>query len=333
MLINQSLNLALQQLLERDEKIICLGEDIEGSYGGAFKVTKNLSSKFPGRVRNTPISESGIIGFSTGLSMMGYKPITEIMFGDFILLGADQIINHLSKFHLLHHGDLKPKNIVIRTPMGGGRGYGPTHSQSLEKHFMGVPGIKLVALNIFTDAGKLLKHAIQSEYPIIFIENKMLYGHPNHWSDIPSEALLQESDGLFPEYSYCPIKHKSPDFSMVTYGGMSKIGYDVINQLWNNEHVAGELFIPSQIPNWNQEKLIQSVIKTKFLIVLEEGQVTMGFSAEVISSLHSKCSFKSYRIGAKTNEVIPCSRNLENRVLPTTTSVYKQVINFLEANL
>ena len=172
MLVNKSINNALRDLLKSDKKVLLIGEDILDPYGGAFKVTKNLSNLFPSQVYASPISEAGIVGVGTGLSMKGFKPIIEIMFGDFLTLCADQIINHLSKFHFLHNS-LKPSSIVIRTPMGGGRGYGPTHSQSLEKLYLGVDGLTIIAQNIFANAGDLLKNSVNLGSPVIFIENKM----------------------------------------------------------------------------------------------------------------------------------------------------------------
>ena len=121
--------------MENNPSVFVIGEDIKDPYGGAFKVTKGLSSKFPDRVLTTPISESAIVGFGTGLAISGYRPIVEIMFGDFITLCVDQIVNGASKFKWMY-GDNFDVPLVIRTPMGGNRGYGATHSQTLENLFL-----------------------------------------------------------------------------------------------------------------------------------------------------------------------------------------------------
>ena len=144
----ESLNNSLHKLMDQNDKIIVLGEDIIDPYGGAFKVTKGLSTKFPDRVIATPISEASITGFSTGLAIAGFNPILEIMFGDFITLCTDQIINGSSKFHWMY-GSKFDVPLVIRTPMGGRRGYGPTHSQTLESIFLGVPGIEIISPSKF----------------------------------------------------------------------------------------------------------------------------------------------------------------------------------------
>ena len=331
MFINKSLNGALKNLLEIEDKLICLGEDISDPYGGAFKVTKGLSDSYPEKVISTPVSEAAIIGVGTGLSMLGYKPIIEIMFGDFILLGADQIINYLSKFYSLHN-HLKPTSVVIRTPMGGGRGYGPTHSQSLANIFNGYDGLTLVTLNIFTDAGKLLTESVYHNSPVIFIENKSLYGQPNSFNAVPKNSLLESNKSLFPVIKYCTSQMRNADFSLVTYGGMSKIGYEVLNRLYENEQVVGEMIVPSCISDFSYlyDKKILSDIN--FLITLEESHTNLGFGSEVVSRLKENLSLKHLRIG-KTKGIIPNSRKLEDKVLPTVNSVYHDIVKFLERNL
>ena len=126
----------------------------DSPYGGAFKVSKNLSFNYPERILNTPISEQSIIGIGTGLALNGYIPIVEIMFGDFMSLCFDQLINHACKFQYMYNDQVRVP-LVIRTPMGGYRGYGPTHSQSLEKYFLGIPNLKILALNIRVSPDKI----------------------------------------------------------------------------------------------------------------------------------------------------------------------------------
>ena len=142
-----SLNQSLHQLLDADQRVVVLGEDILDPYGGAFKVTRGLSSRFPGRVLTTPISEAAIVGLASGLALRGLRPIAEIMFGDFLFLAGDQLVNHAAKFRWMYNDEVRVP-LVIRAPMGGRRGYGPTHSQSIEKHFMGVPGLWVVAPHV-----------------------------------------------------------------------------------------------------------------------------------------------------------------------------------------
>ncbi len=327
MLVNRSINNALYDLLESDNKILLMGEDILDPYGGAFKVTKGLSDKFPKQVYPTPISEAGIVGVGIGLSMMGFKPIVEIMFGDFITLCTDQIINHLSKFHYLHES-LKPKSIIIRTPMGGGRGYGPTHSQSLEKIFLGVDGLNIIAQNIFSNAGNLLKQSIELDSPVIFIENKINYGQINEFRAIPEYGTIKKMNDIFPVYEYS-IKNEIYDFIIITYGGMVKTGYDVINKLYEDEQIVGKLLAPTNISNFEFLNTMKIIEDGDNLITLEEGNKTGGFGSEIIAGTNSVKSFNHLRI-SKEDGVIYNSRNLEDRILPTKNSVYNKIIDFLE---
>ena len=170
----QSINKALNKKLDQEKSVILLGEDICDPYGGAFKVTKGLSTKYPNQVINTPISEHALVGVAAGLAMRGLSPVLEIMFGDFLTLCADQIINHVAKFFWMYNGKVKVP-MVIRTPMGGRKGYGPTHSQTLEKIYLGIPGIEIIAPSNFHDPGELLIKSIDYGKPVLFIEHKFLY--------------------------------------------------------------------------------------------------------------------------------------------------------------
>ncbi len=144
MLYVEPLNTALHEMMSKDRQIILIGEDILDPYGGAFKVSKGLSTRFPKQVISTPISEQSITGAAIGMAMRGMKPVVEIMFGDFITLCTEQIVNQATKYPWMFNEQVTVP-IVIRTPMGGGRGYGPTHSQTLENLFLPCPTMILAA--------------------------------------------------------------------------------------------------------------------------------------------------------------------------------------------
>ena len=152
----ERLNHALGDAMQTDARIYLLGEDILDPYGGAFKVTRGLSTRFPDRVLTTPISEAAIMGLCSGMAMRGLHPVAEVMFGDFVTLIADQLINHAAKFRWMYNEQVRVP-VVVRAPMGGRRGYGPTHSQSLEKLFLGVPGLRVVAPNTLGDPADFAK--------------------------------------------------------------------------------------------------------------------------------------------------------------------------------
>ncbi|MGH3133860.1 MAG: alpha-ketoacid dehydrogenase subunit beta, partial [Gaiellaceae bacterium] len=171
----QALNEALHEIFAERDDVFLLGEDILDPYGGAFKVTQGLSDAYPDRVLTTPISEASLFGVAAGMALRGQRPILEIMFGDFIALGFDQIVNGIAKFREMYD-DQVTVPLVVRTPMGGRRGYGPTHSQSLEKLLLGVPNVVVVAASECHDLRGLLVNAVDDERPVFFVENKLMYG-------------------------------------------------------------------------------------------------------------------------------------------------------------
>jgi 2-oxoisovalerate dehydrogenase E1 component len=190
--VRLALNDALGKLLEHDESVVLLGEDLHDPYGGAFKVTVGLSDKYKHRVVSTPISEAGITGAGIGLAMAGKKPIVEIMFADFLTLCMDQIYNHAVKFPGMFVDSAVP--IVIRAPCGGRRGYGPTHSQSLENIFISVPGLTVIFGSHRHNIGQLLINASACwPNPTLFLEHKLLY------------AEKQDSAGLRRNQSGMPM--------------------------------------------------------------------------------------------------------------------------------
>ena len=137
MLYIKALNLALHQAMQDDPRVVSLGEDIADPYGGAFKATRGLSTAYPERVRTTPVSEGAIAGVAAGAALAGLRPIAEVMFGDFVTLCFDQLVNHIAKYEAMYNGKVTCP-VVLRVPSGGHRGYGPTHYQSLEKVLLGV---------------------------------------------------------------------------------------------------------------------------------------------------------------------------------------------------
>ena len=199
----QALNAALHEIFERDERVYLLGEDLLDPYGGAFKISQGLSTRWPDRVLTTPVSEPSMFGVAAGLALRGYRPILEIMFGDFIALGLDQVVNGIAKFRAMFD-DRVTVPLVVRTPMGGRRGYVPTHSQSLEKLLVGVPGITVVAPSECHDLGGMLAEAVDDDEPVFFIENKLMYGRPNRRPEggRVGDLSCSEGEGRYPALTY-----------------------------------------------------------------------------------------------------------------------------------
>lgn len=333
----ESLNIALHQLM-RDDRVFVIGEDIIDPYGGAFKVTKGLSSVFPDRVITTPISEAGITGFAIGMALRGLRPIIEIMFGDFITLCADQIINSATKFSWIYNQQMDVP-IVIRTPMGGRRGYGPTHSQTLEAIFLNVPGLTIIAPSHFHEPGNLLSKAVLSENkPVLFIENKSLY---------PQQLLLPDEAGKigdffvknifktsqsYPSISFSMTKEESPQVTLIAYGGMAPFAIEAAFNLFMRDEVIVEVLVPSLIKPFPLQDVLLSVLKSKRVVIAEESPRTSGWGAELASQIYENAfqalNLPIVRIGAKDCP-IPSSKDLEKETLPQTEDIKKSIYKLL----
>lgn len=314
----EELRSALHEALRVDPRVIVIGEDIEDPYGGAFKVTRGLSTAFPDRVTNTPISEAGIVGVGIGLAIRGLRPVVEIMFGDFITLCVDQIVNSGSKFPLMYR-DKVSVPLVIRTPMGGGRGYGPTHSQSLEKLFLGVPGLKVIAPSIAHAAGELLKHAILIEQsPVLFIEHKLLY-------PVRSASKLQRmAVSYVGEESGYPIAivdnfspDNSPDVAVITYGGTSLLLLELMEELIAEE-INVRAILPSAVNVELGHEIVEHAARAPATIVAEEGTAGFNWGSEVSAclydSLFNRLKQPIRRLSSES-DVVPAAGHLESEML------------------
>ena len=327
--VQERLRIGLRTLMARDERVRLIGEDIEDPYGGAFKISKGLSTEFPGRVRNTPISEAAIAGFGNGLALAGLRPIVEIMFGDFITLAADQLINQASKFAYMYAGQVSVP-VIIRTPMGGKRGYGATHSQSLEKHFFGTPGLHIAAVNAVSDPALLLEriHEHLNE-PCLLIENKLLYGVPVRTTASDGRLWL-ENDAPFPTLKL--DADGKGDVTVVTYGGMVEEVEEAVRRAFVENEIVSEVLVPTMIFPLDLAPILESVARTGRLVVVEEGQGFAGFGAEVIASCAERLpgtALRSARVHAEPHP-IPCSRDLEKDALPAAAQVLVALSNVMK---
>ncbi|MDB6121121.1 MAG: dehydrogenase, protein subunit alpha/beta [Pedosphaera sp.] len=322
--IAERLRTGLRNLLQRDERVMIIGEDLEDSYGGAFKVTKGLSTDFPGRVRNTPISEAAIVGFGNGMALAGRRPIVEIMFGDFITLAADQIINQASKFSYMYNEQVRVP-VIIRTPMGGKRGYGATHSQSLEKHFFGTPGLHIVAVNSIFDPAVLLEKVHDHiDGPCLFIENKSLYAAKLRQT-AANGLRWRENGETFPTLRLGTCE--ASDVTVVTYGGMVEEVEEAAHRAFMDDEIICEIIVPTMLFPLAVAPIVDSVRKTRRLLVVEEGQGFAGFGAEIATACVEELPGLPVRVMrsfAKPHP-IPCSRDLEKQALPTTDDIFRAI--------
>ena len=332
----ESLNQALHTALASDKRVYVLGEDILDPYGGAFKVTQGLSTAFPDRTMTTPVSEAGIVGVATGMALRGLRPVVEIMFGDFITLIADQVINHAAKFRYMYNEQLSVP-IVIRVPMGGRRGYGPTHSQTLEKIFLGIPGIRILAPCTLMEPGKLLLHAIlHDDDPVLFIENKILYSRPVLSHEEINDFNISTSNPQN-QSEYAPAFHLSirdaprPSLTIATYGYMADLCREAVLQLAYENEIFIDLVVLTQLSPFNIEPIINSVHRTHHLLVVEEGTCTLGWGAEVLARSVENLGKEIYKAArvASLDVPIPASGPLENAVLPDIDDIIQAAIKMV----
>lgn len=270
MTTTEALRAALREELLWDQRVFLLGEDI-AEYGGAFGVTRGLFQEFgPARIINTPISEASFVGMAIGAAIGGMRPVVEIMFMDFITLAMDQIVNLAAKLHYVF-GPRAACPLVVRTACGGGRCYGPTHSQILEAWFMHTPGLKIAAPSSPADAKGLLKTAIRDPNPVIFLEHKMLYGRRG--------PVPEESDFLLP-FGRAQALRTGSDLTIVAWSWMS-VQAEIAADTLEKSNVHAEVINLRTLVPLDIESIVASVKKTGKLLIVEEGTKTGGVSAEI----------------------------------------------------
>ncbi len=294
---------AMQQAMRKHQNLVIMGQDI-AEYGGAFKVTAGFVEEFgKGRVRNTPICESAIVGMALGLSINGFKAIMEMQFADFVTCGFNQIINNLAKTHY-RWGE--KADIVIRMPTGAGTGAGPFHSQSNEAWFTKTPGLKVVYPAFADDAKGLLIAAIEDPNPVIYFEHKYLYRKissavPNGYFSIPIGKAKVIVEG--------------EDLSIITYG----LGVHwVLDYLQSNKAVSIDLVDLRSLQPWDIEAVEKSVKKTGRVIILHEDTLTNGFGAEIAAYIAEHCfSFLDAPVlrCASLDTAVPMNKILEKEFL------------------
>ena len=312
---------ALRAEMEADPGMLFIGEDVR-EYGGAFAVSGDLHELFPDRVLNAPISENSYVGVAVGAALGGHRVVTEIMFMDFITLAMDQIVNNASKVHYMYAGQLSVP-LVIRTPYGGYRGYGPSHSQSLASWFMSVPGLKVVVPSAASHAGDLLRRCIADENPVLFLEHKLLYG----------DRLPEGAQGRVEQpVGKARIVRRGGDVTLVTYGLGVRLAMRAAEALADQD-VEVEVLDLITLKPYDAEAVHRSVRKTGKAVFLEEGVLTGGVGAEICSSVAENCLWDLdgglVRVGAK-DIPIPCAPNAEKMVLPGVPDVVRAVRKAME---
>lgn len=323
----ESLRDGLRTALE-DRHVMVLGEDVLDPYGGAFKVTAGLSSRFPAQVLGTPISEAAIVGVAAGLALRGHRPVVEIMFGDFLTLAMDQLLNHASKFRGVY-ADRVRVPLVVRTPMGGGRGYGATHSQTLDKHFLGVPGLRVLAPSLAHEPGDLLLQAIRTtEDPVLFLEHKQLYPLP---LALEGARLVEEIPGAPTALVANHGPAEVPDLTVVAYGGASRTVLAWMARM-KDEEIRVLAVFPSSLWPLPEVSIVRAVQASGRAVVVEEGPVGFGFGSEIAARLGRRLfgRLKAPIVQlAAASEVIPACADGEARVLVSESDLDEATMEVL----
>jgi pyruvate/2-oxoglutarate/acetoin dehydrogenase E1 component len=308
---------ALFEEMQRDKTVFLLGEDIGRDWEGAFKITRDLAKEFgDDRVRDTPISESAIVGAAVGAAITGMRPVAEIMFGDLTTLAMDQIANQAAKIHYMFGGQVKVP-LVIRTPFGGGVNIAAHHSQSLEAWFMHIPGLLVATPSTPRDAKGLLKKAIRSDTPVLFCEHKLLY---------PIEGPVPDEDYTVP-FGVADVKREGADVTIVATMFMVHKSLEAAQTL-EKEGISVEILDPRTIVPLDKEAIVNSVKKTGRLVVVSEDCKTGGVTAEIAAVVAEDAIDyldAPIRRVAQPDTPIPFSPPLEAHVLPDKNNIAKAV--------
>lgn len=315
--IRDALREALREEMQRDKNVFLLGEDIGRYWGGAFGVTKGLAEEFgDDRVRDTPISESTIIGVGVGAAITGMRPVAEIMFGDLSALAMDQICNQAAKIRYMF-GAQASVPLVVRTPFGAGVNIASHHSQSLEAWFMHTPGLYVAAPATPYDAKGLLKTAIRGNNPVLFVEHKLLY---------PIKGMIPEEDYTLP-FGVADTKREGSDVTIVATLYMVHKALAAAEQL-SKEGINAEMIDPRTLTPLDKQAIVKSVRKTGRLVVVSEDCKTTGVSAEIAATVAEEAldylDAPIKRV-AEPDTPIPFSPTLEKTVIPDERSIVRAV--------
>lgn len=313
----EAVNQALHEEMERDESVFLFGEDV-GLVGGTFRATEGLMAEFGARrVRDTPIAEAAIIGIGIGSALGGLRPIAELMTMNFGIVAMDQIINHVSKMRYMFGGQINLP-MVIRAPGGGGTQKAAQHSHSIESWFVNAPGIRVVIPSTPYDVKGLLKTAIRSEDPILFIEHEMLYGVRG---EVPEEEYLLP-------FGRADIKRPGSDVTIIAWSKMVHESLTAAAQL-AAEGIEAEIVDPMTLDPLDMNTILSSVAKTGRAVIVEEGWRNVGVGAELAARIQEHLFYDLQapiqRVAA-ADVPTPYARNLEKLALPDAQRVVDAVL-------
>ena len=317
MIIRDAISKGLREALDEDERVFLMGEDI-GAYGGAYAVTKGFLDDYgSNRIKDTPISESVVMGSAVGAAMAGLKPIVEMMTINFTLLALDQIVNHAAKLRYMSNGQFKIP-VIIRTVTGGGAQLAATHSQSFEGWYASVPGLKVVVPSTPYDALGLLRTAIRDDKPILFAEHALLYGVRG---EVPDERYEIP-------FGKAALRRTGDDITIVAYSRMTQIALQAAEILESTKGRQAEVIDMRTLRPLDMETVIKSVKRTNRALVIEETWRTGGFASEIACAIQEEAfdylDGPVARVGG-ADVPIPYASNLEAAAIPTAEKVVQAI--------
>lgn len=314
--MREAISQALWEEMERDPGVFILGEEV-GLWGGTYAVTKGFYDHFgPNRVKDTPISEAAIVGAGIGAALTGLRPVAELMTINFAFAAFDHIVNEAAKLHYMFGGQFVLP-LVIRAPGGGGRQLGATHSQTPDVIFAHFPGLKVVAPGTPEDAKGLLKSAIRSDDPVLFIEHATLY-----------QVRGEVPDGEFTTpIGKSKVQREGRDVTIITYSKMLDVSSKAAEQL-SKEGIEAEIVDLRSLRPLDMDPVFESFKKTNRAVIVEEGWRSYGVGAEVAARLYEEAfDYIDAPIGrvAQKEVPLPYNRNLEQMALPQVNDIIQAV--------
>ena len=309
---SEAINEALSQALAKDKEVFLLGEDI-GSYGGAFKVTNGLLAKFgPERVIDTPISEAAIAGAAIGASLVGMKPVAEIMYMDFLPISMDQLVTHAAKLHYMS-GQQLDAGFVLRTQYSLGRAHGAQHSEFLPAWFLQAPGLKVVTPSTPYDAKGLLNASLRERGPVLFVECAMLYKTKGDVPEETYEVPLGKAE----------VKREGKDLTIVAVSRMVPQALEAAEKL-AAKGISAEVVDPRTLQPLDRATIVESVKKTGRLLVASDDVKTGGVGAEIGATVFEEAfdSLKAPLARVSSPDLpIPFSSPMEKEYMPNSDKV------------
>jgi pyruvate dehydrogenase E1 component beta subunit len=312
---------AIDEEMARDKNVLILGEDV-GVLGGNFKTAMGLQEKYGDlRVKDTPISENSFLGMSLGMALTGLRPIVEIMFSDFLLLAADQLLNQIAKIRYMSGGQVKVP-LTVRTTIGAGRSSAAQHSQSLHAIMCHIPGLKVVIPSSAAEAKGLLKTAIREDNPVVFIEHKMEY---NQLYEIP------EGEYTIP-LGKANVLREGSDITVIATSNLALKAVKAADEL-AKEGIDIEVIDPRTLIPLDRDTLIASVKKTGKVLITDEGYERCNIAAEIVMDLMPDIFYYLDNPPERLclpNFPLPFSPALEFPLIPDQQKLYKKIKKIFE---